>query len=82
MSHGACCVNPPEFAVHASPSRRAGSVSAHGTDASGLRERRQGQYAQMNDTWGVLAPVAQLNDELPPGAMRFTKVRQRELEAA
>lgn len=47
-----------------------------------LRERRQGQYAQMNDTWGVLAPVAQLNDELPPGAMRFTKVRQRELEAA
>lgn len=47
-----------------------------------LRECRQGQYAQLNDTWGVLAPISQLHAELPQGAMRFTKVRQRELEQA
>jgi hypothetical protein len=34
---------------------------------------------QMNDTWGLLAPISALRDELPRGAIKETRVRQRAL---
>lgn len=44
-----------------------------------LNLRKQGKYNQLNDTWGVLAPVSQLRAELPVKALRQTNVRQRAL---
>lgn len=46
------------------------------------RELCQRRYAQMNDTWGLLAPLRVLHDEMPKGAMAWTKVHQRELREA
>ncbi len=45
-----------------------------------LQERRQSKHSQMNDTWGVLASLVHLHEELPPRAMKTTKVRQRTIE--
>jgi hypothetical protein len=47
-----------------------------------LREAVQTKSDQPNDTWGVLAPIDRLCDELRPGAFKKTRVRQREIDFA
>lgn len=60
-----------------------GSGDKAGAFGSGAyREKRQGRFVQMNDTWGLCVPLRILRDELPKGAMRWTKVRQRTLAEA
>jgi len=44
-----------------------------------FQERCQRRYTQRNDTWGVIVPLRTLHDEMADGAMRWTKVRQRQL---
>lgn len=43
------------------------------------RELCQRRYTQMNDTWGLLAPIADLARDMPKGSISWTKVRQRVL---
>lgn len=47
-----------------------------------FRERCQRRYTQANDTWGVVVPLRTLHEELPPGAMRYTRVMQRQFAEA
>lgn len=55
-----------------------GCSSAPGAFNSGrFAERVQRTYQQLNDTHGLIVPIRTLYEELPRGALRWTRVKQR-----